>query len=264
MSFAVRVFIAASVFLLGALSAVSHAADNIGRADRVKNNVTGQLKGKRSRLKAGSSVFRNQRIRAGRDSAAQIRFRDDTRLAVNANASVVLDDAVFSGGKKKKLFLKAAKGAFRFASGNLRKDAYKIVTPSSTVGVRGTMFDLFIGRRGETIIMLLQGKLQACNRSGACRTLSNPCDSIRINRNGRMVSSRGLTRRVLGGNRAARVAPFMYFQGQLLNSMKVNRWTLSRCVDIDGSDWRDVEGNSDGPPDPPGRGGDGHEGEGDY
>ncbi|MEM7429432.1 MAG: FecR domain-containing protein [Pseudomonadota bacterium] len=253
-------------FCLG--SAASAMPENIGRADRVKNTVTGQLGGKRTRLKVGTSVFRKQRIRARANSSAQIRFKDDTRLAVNANASVVLDKAVFSGKKPKSLVLKAARGAFRFASGNLRKDAYKIITPSSTVGVRGTMMDVFVGGRGETIILLLQGRLQACNKAGQCRVLSNPCDCVRIERNGRMTVSRGLTRAVLRGNRAKRVAPFMFYQSQLLNSMKVNRWIVRRCVDAanpEGYDFNGDPADNDGPSGPPqgGGGGRGGGGEGD-
>ena len=159
---------------------------------------------------------------------------------------------MFSGRKKNKLFLKAARGAFRFASGSVRKDAYKIVTPSSTVGIRGTMFDMFIGGRGETIILLLHGRLQACSRAGNCRTLTNPCDAIRITRGGRISTGRGLTRSVLGGNRASRVAPFMYFQSQLLTSMTVGRGTVRQCVDV---------GDTDAPdPGEGGMGGSGREG----
>ncbi len=270
MSVVLRLLAVASLFVVSMAPMAISAPENIGRADRVKNNVTGQLGGKRSRIKVGTSVFRKQRIRAGSNSAAQFRFKDNTRLAVNANASIVLDKAVFSGAKKKKFVLKAARGAFRFASGTLRKNAYKIITPSSTVGIRGTMFDMYVGRGGETIIMLLQGRLQACNRSGSCRTLKTPCDAFRINRNGRMTASRGLTRAVLRGTSAKRVAPFMFLQGQLLNRMKVGRWIVRRCVDANEFDGHDTNGDgtgNNGPADPPdggGNGGHGGDGEGGY
>ncbi|MEM1197867.1 MAG: FecR domain-containing protein, partial [Pseudomonadota bacterium] len=174
-------------------------AETIGRADRIQNTVTGLIDGRSRTLSRGDEVFRDQRIRTRAHSTAQFRFIDNTRLAVGASSSIVLDEAVFSGGSDEKLVLKAARGAFRFVSGSLRKRAYQVVTPSSTVGVRGTMFDVFVGSGGETILTLLQGELTACNGAGACRTLRDPCGCLRIDQDGNFTTSTGLTRRILQG-----------------------------------------------------------------
>ncbi|MCP5084254.1 MAG: hypothetical protein GY948_21410 [Alphaproteobacteria bacterium] len=250
----------ATVFVFHFGTTVGHAApENIGRADRVKNSVTGQIGGRRSKISAGDSVFQNQRIRTRSNSTAQFRFKDNTRLAVGANSSIVLDKAVFSGGSSEKLVLKAARGAFRFASGKLRKKAYKIVTPSSTVGIRGTLFDVFIGRSGETILTLLQGSLTACNSSGACRTIKDPCGCLRIDRNGTFTSSTGLTQAVLKGNSASRVAPFLHFQSGLLRSIQAPRWLIRKCTSGSATDGQDTDG-SGGDGAGPGNGGGGNGG----
>ncbi|NNF78021.1 MAG: hypothetical protein HKN05_08330 [Rhizobiales bacterium] len=236
--------LAATAFVFLFETTITHAApENIGRADRVKNSVTGQIGGRRSKISAGDSVFQNQRIRTRSNSTAQFRFKDNTRLAVGANSSIVLDKAVFSGGSSEKLVLKAARGAFRFASGKLRKKAYQIVTPSSTVGIRGTMFDLFVGSFGETILTLLQGSLTACNGAGACRTIKDPCGCLRIDRNGNFTSSTGLTQAVLQGNRASRVAPFLYFQSGLPRSIQAPRWLIRRCTSGSATDGQDTDGS---------------------
>ncbi len=234
---------ACSVFLLFAPERGPAAQETIGRADRIQNTVTGSLEGRTRALSRGDNVFRDQRIRTRAHSTAQFRFADNTRLAVGANSSIVLDDAVFSGGGDEKLILKAARGAFRFASGSLRKKAYQVVTPSSTVGVRGTMFDVFVGSGGETILTLLQGELTACNGAGACQTLRDPCACLRIDQDGGFTSSTGLTRRILQGTPSARAAPFLHFQSHLLRSIQAPRWIVAKCTSGSGTDGQDTDGS---------------------
>jgi outer membrane immunogenic protein len=65
--------------------------------------------------------------------------------------------------------LKVSKGAFRFLTGLAPKDSYEIRTPVAFLGTRGTVFDLYVGRAGETAVLLLQGAVQVCNLAGQCR-----------------------------------------------------------------------------------------------
>lgn len=239
----ISVVAATGFAVLSGTSASFAAPENIGRADRIKNNVTGQLSGRNNTISAGDSVFRNQRIRTRSNSTAQFRFKDNTRLAVGANSSIVLDKAVFSGGENDKLILKAARGAFRFASGRLNKKAYKLVTPSSTVGVRGTLFDVYVGGAGETIITLLQGSVTACNAAGACRTINDPCGCLRIDRNGTFTSSTGLNEAVLRGTSVSQAAPFLHFQTGLLRSIKAPGWLIAKCTGGSSTDGQDTEGS---------------------
>ncbi len=256
------ILIAATGAIVWIGGSIAHAApENIGRADRIKNTVTGQIAGRRGPITVGDSVFQNQRIRTRSNSTAQFRFKDNTRLAVGANSSIVLDDAVFSGGTNDKLILKAARGAFRFASGRSKKDAYKVVTPSSTLGVRGTLFDVFVGRSGETIVLLLQGAVTACNSSGECQTIKDPCGCLRIDRNGTFTSSSGLSRAVLRGTRPSQASPFMHNQFGLLNSLKAPGWLVAKCTAASSTGGQDTEGSGD-PADSGGDSGHGNGGDG--
>lgn len=219
------------------------APENIGKADRIKNSVTGQIGGQSKKLSAGDAVFQNQRIRTRSNSTAQFRFKDNTRLAVGSNSSIVLDRAVFSGDANEQLVLKAARGAFRFASGTLRKKAYKLVTPSSTVGIRGTMFDVFVGQSGETILTLIRGQLTACTGGGACRTIKDPCGCLRIDRNGNFTSSTGLTGRILRGTPGSTAAPFLHNQFGLLRSIQAPRHLIAKCTGGSSSGGQDTNGD---------------------
>ena len=85
-------------------------------------------------------------------------FRDGTKLAVGWGSSVVIDKFIFDDSNSvKKLTIKAAKGTFRWISGNSSSSAYEIVTPAGTIGVRGTAFDFYVGSNGVTAVVLLNG-----------------------------------------------------------------------------------------------------------
>ncbi len=205
------------------------AADQIGAATKIVHTVTGRLAGRSARLARGDAVFQDQSVRAGSSSFGQFQLDDGSKLAVNANSSLTLDRAVFSGSSGN-LVLKAAKGAFRFATGNMPSSAYKIVTPSSTIGVRGTMLDVFVGSRLETIVTLLYGEVDACNRFGECRTLRQRCDAVRIERNGSFVQANRPNPAVLGGAQAQRAIPFLVTQRDLSQALRIPFYAAARCA----------------------------------
>ncbi|NNF78020.1 MAG: hypothetical protein HKN05_08325 [Rhizobiales bacterium] len=186
----------------------------------------------------------------------QFQFRDDTRLALNANSSVKLDKFVYAGNSvNTQLLMRAARGAFRFATGNMPSKAYKIITPSSTIGVRGTWFDVFVGRRGQTIITVLYGEVEACNRSGQCRTLRNQCESVRIEPSGQIVDAARPDASILADETAQRAIPFLVSQSKLLRSMRIPNRAAARCSNtvesepennIDGASGDSDGGESDG------------------
>ncbi len=226
---------------------VALAAEDIGGATKIVRTVTGRIGGTTSKLNRGARVFRNQRLRAASASLGQFRFNDDTRLALNANSTVRLDKFVYAGGgSNSKLLLKAARGAFRFATGNMPSRSYKIITPSSSIGVRGTWFDVYVGRRGQTIVTLLRGEVEACNRGGRCVTLSTPCEAVRIEPNGRITRAARPNDSILGGEPAARAIPFLVSQYNLTRSLRVPSRMAARCSNLTQLDQElNIDGASD-------------------
>ena len=43
------------------------------------------------------------------------------------------------------------------------------VTPTATIGVRGTAFDVYVGDTGELAIAMINGAVEVCPMGGACR-----------------------------------------------------------------------------------------------
>ena len=89
-------------------------------------------------LQPEAQVFSGDRIDTGPVGEAQIRFRDDTKLVVGPNSSMVIDAFVFDDSDTARdISINVVRGAFRFITGNSPKDAYTITTPTATIGVRG-------------------------------------------------------------------------------------------------------------------------------
>ncbi len=88
-----------------------------------------------------------------------ITFEDETKVQVNENSKLVIDDFVYDPKSKSgKLGAKIALGTVRYASGQIAKNSPQNValnTPSATVAVRGTDFTATVDELGESTIILL-------------------------------------------------------------------------------------------------------------
>jgi hypothetical protein len=83
-------------------------------------------------------VFSGDKIITGPTGEAQVKFRDETKLVVGPNSTMVIDAFVFSDqNTARQISINAVKGAFRFITGKSPKDVYSITTPTATIGVRG-------------------------------------------------------------------------------------------------------------------------------
>jgi hypothetical protein len=89
-----------------------------------------------------------------------ITFDDDTKVQINENSKLVIDDFVYDAKSNKsgKLAIKVALGTVRYASGQIAKNnpqAVAINTPSATISVRGTDFSATVDEVGASTVILL-------------------------------------------------------------------------------------------------------------
>lgn len=202
-----------SVMLLAPLS--SNAAEKVGQAVLINTEVTGAG----GPLAVDDPVHRDEQIRTSLSGLGQFTFRDGTRLAVGAGSSVIIDKFVFDdSGSVKKLTINAAKGTFRWMSGHSNSSAYQIVTPAGTIGVRGTVFDFYVGANGTTAVVLLNGAAQFCG-AGGCRQLKQQCDCVVAKRNGQISDPRRVNRDILKTLGNQRALPFLSGDQQLSGRM---------------------------------------------
>ena len=198
--------ILAGLVTVAAFAAPASAADKVGEAVRITVRVTGQG----GALATGDAIHRDERIRSNASGVGAFLFDDGTKLAVGPNSSVVIDNYVYGGSNTvKKLTLGATKGTLRWISGKSGHQAYKIQTPSGTLGVRGTAFDVYVGTNGVTAVTLLNGQAEFCNSSG-CQTLRRRCQFVIARPGGGAVSKpRGITRSIGIGVSGAEAFPFL-------------------------------------------------------
>jgi FecR protein len=88
-----------------------------------------------------------------------ITFADDTKVQVNENSKLVIDDFVYDPkAKAGKLALNMASGTVRYASGAIAHNnpsKVAINTPTATIAVRGTDFTATVDELGASTIILL-------------------------------------------------------------------------------------------------------------
>jgi len=106
----------------------------------------------------GSSVEMNDSIKT-QSGKVGITFDDDTRVQINENSRLVIDDFVYDPKSKAgKLGAKIALGTVRYASGQIAKNSPQNValnTPTATITVRGTDFTASVDEVGQSTIILL-------------------------------------------------------------------------------------------------------------
>jgi len=106
----------------------------------------------------GTGVEMNDAIKTQAGKVG-ITFEDDTKVQVNENSKLVIDDFVYDPKSKAgKLGAKIALGTVRYASGQIAKNSPQNValnTPTATISVRGTDFTASVDELGQSTIVLL-------------------------------------------------------------------------------------------------------------
>ena len=157
-------------------------ADAAGNALGVDPAADAALNGETRRLVVGADVFIGDLIKTGPRGQVQILFADDTELVVGPSSALTIEDYLIrNDGSAGKLAVDMLSGAFRFATGDSAKNRYVIGTPTGTIGVRGTEFDVKVARPnepnpGDTWILLNEGAVEFCNILKVCKVIDTFCD----------------------------------------------------------------------------------------
>lgn len=160
---------------------------SIGKVLSVKQGAEVVRAGKKIRLREGMEVVSGDTISTNKTGVVQLLFVDETKIAVGPNARMILDVSMLRGNRKAKNFtVQALGGSFRFISGKSRKRAYSIKTPTATMAVRGTTFDLWIPTQQQSAMLVLEGTVQMCGRNGSCRSASRQCSMFATNPGGQV------------------------------------------------------------------------------
>ena len=142
---AILLLIAMAVLARHAAQAAISEQITIGNTRVVVKTVIGTFEGDLRVLALEDDVYHNELIETEQESATKLIFLDETTLTLGPESSVVLDRFVFDPDPSKgSLVMTATKGIFRFASGKMPKNAYRLHTPAATIGIRGTVLEFAI------------------------------------------------------------------------------------------------------------------------
>jgi FecR protein len=169
------------ISVISAIFATAALAQSaIGDASSVQNQVEGILNRKAQPISTGGSVFQNEHVRTGDESQAQLVFLDSTDLGVGPKSEATLDRFVYNPDRGTgRVQIEANRGVFRFVTGSQDKKDYEIVTPSGTIRVKGTEFQLLVAK-GYIIVALESGALSITTKKGRVVALDQPGTSLTV------------------------------------------------------------------------------------
>ena len=113
----------------------------------------GSLTGRKRVLIRGSPVYQGETVETGSRSFAVLAFRDETRLTVQANTELQIEQYRFTeaeaeeeaGAEDDSALFRLFKGGLRAVTGLVGKrkpKSFQVQTSVATIGIRGTRFDL--------------------------------------------------------------------------------------------------------------------------
>jgi hypothetical protein len=127
-------------------------------------------------LAPGAAVERGDTLVTGADGNLQVRFVDDALLMVRPNSRIRVDDYRAEGNTLHSV-LSLIAGGIRTLTGRIgkaRRDAYLLNTPTATIGVRGTDYELRLcqgdcpaGSADGLYLGVTDGGIVARNEAGA-------------------------------------------------------------------------------------------------
>lgn len=195
-----------------------------GTALGVDPDASSVNKGITKTLVVGSDVQVGERIVTGSRGLVQILFSDATRLVVGPGSSLIIEQYLLRGSETAdKLTVNALSGTFRFATGRSPKPAYEIKTPTATIGVRGTGFDLNV-TQALTRAIVSHGEINLC-QGGQCVIIGGQCAAGQVDTN--EAQRLRLTQQAIMSLRPE--FPMLVNQNPLLRPFRFDR--VNQCLD---------------------------------
>ena len=164
-----------AMLALGLLSAsMAHA---FGWAAASVEFVSGQVRvvGKDGAARVAlthSRIFSGETIATGRDARVALRFSDGGSFVLQPDTRLRIDDYRYSGRVDggERSYVSLIKGGLRAVTGAIGRKAkqnFRVITPTATIGVRGTQYS--IRYTSSLVASVSDGEIQLCN-GGGCRT----------------------------------------------------------------------------------------------
>ena len=125
---------------------VNASDESAGSLRKKKGEVLIERSGNIVKAENGTPVYPNDTVRTGSDGSVGIIFKDNSRISIGANSRLDLKKFVFKPAQQQfSMINKLTKGTASFVSGKMTKlspESVVLETPTSTIGVRGTTYNV--------------------------------------------------------------------------------------------------------------------------
>lgn len=161
------------------------SAENVGQATRVQRFAyQTPPQAQRAPVYRLNPVARNSRLETVPSGALEVTFTDGSRLTLGSASSIVVDNYVFASQQGTgQQTLKMTKGLFRFVSGSMPKDQVRLVTPTVSIGIRGTVVKMKVNENGSGAVFFEHGSGFIQNAAGQTTPMSEG-DMVKIGADG--------------------------------------------------------------------------------
>jgi hypothetical protein len=135
---------------LGLLLAASPALAEIARVKTSSGAAAVQRGAQKIPAKPGLKLEKGDKLVTGKDGRMSLTFIDNTRFAVGPNSNVSVSEFDYDRTRQKgTMVTQVDRGSLAVVSGKIAKsdrDAMKVRTPNTLLGVRGTKFIVDVGQ----------------------------------------------------------------------------------------------------------------------
>ncbi|MCP4876392.1 MAG: FecR domain-containing protein [Gammaproteobacteria bacterium] len=120
----------------------------VGRISLLRGKASATEDGQKTRvLNVGAAVYERDQVQTGIKSFVVIGFNDKTRVTLSPNSAFRIEEHEFKPEQpdENNSFFSFLQGGLRLvtgAIGRLNQKAFRVATPTATIGIRGTGFDL--------------------------------------------------------------------------------------------------------------------------
>lgn len=132
---------------------IALAESHVGVVERIQGNAQVVYADGSDAIAIEDEIYKGDKITTQKDTELVIRMIDGTVLAMRPNTQITLTDFKFNrkNSKKDNMLVKLLKGGMRIVTGAIGKKNPKKVkfkTPTATIGIRGTDFELSVIEAG--------------------------------------------------------------------------------------------------------------------
>lgn len=139
----------------------------------------------------GDVVAMNEVVATGYKSGMLMSFVDGTTMKLGADAQITIDEMVYDpdDGQNDSVVMTLKTGAFYFVSGKVAKQKVTLITPTATIGIRGTELLISVDANGSTTVGVAKGRAFMSSRENSSRTEIGLGDTARSDDQGNVSES---------------------------------------------------------------------------